>query len=96
MIEKFESTFWMDFTIADHFGLDAVRDTYKRASEEWKHDYKMITELVIVLNWKCWAHYEEERTEMSKLYSDLYYELDSWCLDNLKDAELEYYIETTD
>jgi len=28
---EFKTTFWMDFTIADAFGLDAVRDTFKRS-----------------------------------------------------------------
>lgn len=90
------STFYEDFSIADAFGLNAIQDTYDRASKEWKHDYKMITELVMVLNHRCWLHYEHGRVEMSKLYCKLYYELDDWCLNNLHDSELEYYIKTTD
>ena len=30
------TTFWDDFTIADSFGISAIKDTYKRAFEEWK------------------------------------------------------------
>ena len=90
------STFYEDFSIADAFGLDAIKDTYERACKEWKHDYKMITELVMVLNHRCWLHYEHDRIEMSKLYCKLYYELDDFCLNNLKGSELEYYIKTTD
>lgn len=33
-----QTTFWQDFTIADKFGLDAVRDTYNRARAEWGDD----------------------------------------------------------
>ena len=29
-----QTTFWQDFTIADKFGLEAVKDTYRRAKEE--------------------------------------------------------------
>ena len=29
---EFKTTFWTDFTIADHFGLDAVKDTYQSAT----------------------------------------------------------------
>lgn len=90
------STFWSDFEIADAFGLDAIKDTYNRASAEWKSNYKMITELVMVLNHRCWLHYEHGRMEMSKLYADLYYELHDWCLNNLTGKEFEYYYETTD
>lgn len=90
------STFWEDFEIADAFGLDAIEDTYQRATKEWKQDYKMITELVMVLNHRCWLHYEKGDEIKSKKYCGLYYELDEWCLDNLKKGELEYYITTTD
>lgn len=30
------STFWTDFSIADTFGKEAVKDTYERAFAEWK------------------------------------------------------------
>lgn len=32
---EFKTTFWIDFTIADQFGLEAVKDTYERAFNEW-------------------------------------------------------------
>ena len=44
------TTFWQDFSIADNFGETAVEDTYQRVFKEWKHDYKYLTELVMVLN----------------------------------------------
>ena len=47
-----QTTFWEDFTIADLFGLSAIRDTYNRAFKEWNEDYKFLTELVLVLNHK--------------------------------------------
>lgn len=31
-----KTTFWEDFDIADRFGVEAIRDTYKRARAEWK------------------------------------------------------------
>ena len=34
------TTFYSDFSIADNFGIDAVKDTYKRAFKSWKSDYK--------------------------------------------------------
>ena len=45
-----QTTFWEDFTIADRFGLSAIRDTYNRAFKEWNENYKFLTELVLVLN----------------------------------------------
>ncbi len=94
--EKFTTTFWQDFRIADVFGVDAVKDTYKRAFEEWKSDYRYLTDLVMVLNHSCWFWYERGNEGLSELYSDLYYETHDYALDNLKDEELRYYLEVTD
>lgn len=40
-----QTTFWDDFTMADLFGLSAIKDTYNRAFKEWNEDYKFLTEL---------------------------------------------------
>ena len=53
------TTFWSDFSMAEQFGIEAVKDTFKRAFEEWKGDYKFLTELVMVLNHKIWQWYEK-------------------------------------
>lgn len=47
---ELQTTFWDDFTIADLFGLSAIRNTFNRAFEEWKDNYKYLTELILVLN----------------------------------------------
>lgn len=52
------TTFWEDFSIADKYGIAGVKDTYKRAFNEWKDDYKFFTELTLVLNHKIWQHCE--------------------------------------
>jgi len=96
MAYEFQTTFWQDFTIADAFGASAVKDTYKRAFAEWKRDVVYVTELAMVLNWKCWQHYEDGRRALSELYADLYHKVDGWCYDNLEGDELRYYFEVTD
>ena len=90
-----KTTFYMDFSIADHFGLNAVKDTYKRAFKEWKNNVEFVTELSMVLNWKCWEHYENNKT-LARLYDTLWREIDGWCYDNLKGDDLSYYFRTTD
>lgn len=89
------TTFYEDFSIADNFGQAAIYDTYKRAFRSWKKDYKYFTELVMVLNWKIWEHYETNE-EYAKLYNELWEIASNWALDNLKDEELSYYLRTTD
>lgn len=89
------TTFYMDFSIADKFGVNGIKSTYENAFRSWKNNYKYITELAMVLNWKCWRWYQVN-DEFSRLYTDLYYKLDEWIFNNLKGEELDYYIQTTD
>lgn len=91
-----KTTFWMDFSIADKFGKDAILDTYERAFAEWKNNIVYITELVMVLNCKCWDYYGKKNYELSALYTKLYLKLDAWCCENLKDDDADYYYHTTD
>ena len=93
---EFKTTFWQDFTIADKFGLYAIKDTYKRAFNEWRTDKVYITELVLVLNWKIWEHHEKGDKEKVEIYDKLWRETDDWCTKNLKGDDLRYYLQTTD
>lgn len=90
-----QTTFWEDFTIADLFGLSAIRDTYNRAFTEWEDNCKFLTELVLVLNHKIWQHYGR-KPEVAALYNDLWEQTDRYAVDNLKDDELSYFLEVTD
>ena len=81
------TTFWDDFSIADVFGASAVKDTYKRAFNEWKTNYKYLTELVMVLNHKIWQHYQKNET-LATLKDKLWRAADEWACDNLKGDEL--------
>ena len=90
-----KTTFWEDFSIADCFGITAIKDTYKRAFEEWKSDYIYLTELVMVLNHKIFQWYERD-DDKAKLYSDLWEKADGYACDNLKGDELRYFYRTTD
>lgn len=96
METEFTTTFWQDFRIADAFGISAVKDTYKRAFNEWKDDYRYLTDLVMVLNHLCWFWYERGNEELSKLYSDLFYETQDYAYENLKGEELDYFFRITD
>lgn len=79
------------FTIADRFGLSAIRDTYNRAFKEWNENYKFLTELVLVLNHKIWQHHKSH-PEVAALYNDLWKQADLYAVENLKDDELNYFL----
>lgn len=92
---EFISTFPMDFSIADKFGVDAIKDTFNRAFEEWKYNYIYLTEFVITLNHKIWEWYGKNET-YAKLYNELWEQADNYACDNLMGDELTFFYETTD
>lgn len=89
------TTFFEDFSIAEGFGISAIKDTYKRAMEEWSKDYKYLTELVMVLNWKIWDYYGKN-DEYADLYERLWGEADQYAAENLEGDGLAYFYRTTD
>ena len=89
------TTFWQDFSIADAFGNAAVADTFKRAFNEWKGNYKYLTELVMVLNHNI-AQWYEKNMPLAKLYNDAWTIADSYAVNNLKGNELNYFYDVTD
>lgn len=101
-----KTTFWLDFSIADKFGLDAIKETYNTVFKEWQYDHIYMTELAMVINHKCWEHYHRSlkelqpflpnHTEVGQWYKDTYYKLLDWADANLKGKELEYFYQTID
>ena len=89
------TTLYTDFSIADKFGENAIIDTYQKAFNELKNNYKYLTELVMVLNWKIWEH-NETNEDYARLYNNLWEELSTYAEENLKNEELSYYYRTID
>lgn len=89
------TTFWNDFSIADHFGINAIKDTYNRAFNEWKDNYIYLTELVIVLNHKIWEWYQKDK-RTAEVYNALWEQADEYACDNLKGEELSFFYRITD
>ena len=90
------TTFWSDFTIADKFGVDAVEDTFNRAFEEWKHNYKYLTELTLILNLKLWQWYNLGNEDMYTIYNKCWDKCDRYGCNNLKGEELKYFLDILD
>jgi len=92
---EMQTTFFMDFRIAEEGGKEAVIETFNNAFKGWQHNYVYLTELAIVMSNNSIAHYDTNK-ELSNVYTNLYYRVDQYCMDNLKGIELEFYIRTTD
>jgi len=90
------TTFYEDFSIADRFGYNAVRDTFRRGFKTAQAlGYKEMTEFAMVLNWKVFEHYESNPV-LAKVYQDLWVEINDYLRDTLKGEALDYYYRTTD
>jgi hypothetical protein len=89
-----KTTFWQDFTMADCFGASAIRETYKRAFNDWKNNHIYLTELVMVLNHKIWQHYETNDV-LARVYNELWDKTNEYAYERLKDEQLTYFYQTT-
>lgn len=90
------TTFHMDFAIAEKFGTAAIRDTYRRAFNGWKDDYRMFAELVIVLNHRLWAHYERGNEPLARLYDELWKKAHAYACETYEGEAAEWYWRVTD
>lgn len=94
---KMQYTWWMDYSIADKFGMKAVQDTYDRSFKEWRDNRVAMQEMTAVLNWKGWEHYNKDNnSELAKLYFRLWEECYNKCLDHFKGEERAAYWEFLD
>ena len=78
-----KTTFWMDFSIADKFGIEAIIDTFERAFKEWHTNHKI------------WQWYEKNDA-IARVYDQIWRKADEWAQENLHGKELQYFYEVTD
>lgn len=95
MEREFQTTFFQDFTIADMYGENWVRDTYKRAFEGRKNNVKYFTELVVALNRKIWQHYETNE-KLARVYDELRRHADEYACEHFTGEDASYYYRQTD
>ena len=97
---EYFTTFWQDFDVAENYGERAIKDTAKRAFDEWKDDVKYLTELVMIINHKCWDFYRKGAMRMSELYDDMYYEYYDKAMNYLEEKgnedDISYFVRTLD
>lgn len=100
-LERESTLFWADFSVADRFGIKAIRETFANAHFETR-GYKVVTELAVVLNHKIWEWYEkaenanDERKRkvcefVQALYNGYYDQVCAWVNDNLKGDEATFF-----
>ena len=93
---KPQTTYYMDLSIADAFGTDAIIDTYNNVMENIDVlGYVYLTEFVMALNWKIHEHYGNNDV-YATLYNELWMRADNYAVNTLKGEELTYFYRTTD
>ena len=94
---KTETCYWQRFSIAERYGENEINDTYKELFEESKNDYKLLTELVMILNHKSWEHCENiKKTKLCDKYADLFRTAYEYACKHLEGYQLRYFLEVTD
>lgn len=93
---KLVSTFWNDFLIADAFGENSIKDTFRRAFSVWKDDTTYGMELAIVMSLKSGWWYGKNGNKFSALYSELYDKIDGYIMSHYKKDDVRRYLEITD
>lgn len=91
-----DSTFYADFSVADVYGTDAIKETYERASREWQKDARMFTELVGALNHKIWFWFEQGVEEYSNLYNELWEKADAWGCEHYRGEDATHFYQVLD
>lgn len=92
-----KTTFWQDFTIAEAFGEESIKQTFDNAIKSWGDDYIFMTELSLVMNHKLWELYQK-RQNLAKLYEKLWLEVEDYVFDHFakNEAAIQYYVDKTD
>jgi hypothetical protein len=88
--------FWQDFSIADAFGKNAIKDTYKRAFAEWKDNVEYFASLVMTLNHKIWVWYERGNNEYTDIYNELWEKADQYGVNHFTGDDATYYFQFLD
>ena len=88
--------FAQDFAIADWYDEKSVKETYQRAVEGWKDNYKAMTELAVQLSYMSYAHSQLKeqgiagRDPFIKLYVSLFEKVTDFFYKHFKDNAHAY------
>ena len=89
------TTFFSDLSIAEFYGVNSIKDTYKNVIHSWGKDIKYITEFCMCLNHKIWQLYEQNE-HIAKVYDELWRECCEYIENNFEGEDLSYFYRITD
>ena len=92
---KPKTTFFSDLSIAECFGVNAVKDTYKQVIKSWGKNIIYMTEFTMCLNHKIWQLNKIDRP-MAEVYDELWRKACDYVTSHFKGEDLSYYYRVTD
>lgn len=84
-------SFYVEFSMAEPFGISAIANTYNRMFKRNKDSVVGVTELSMAINWKIYEHCDGG-VSYAKFYQSIWDSIDNYCKDNLKGDDLRYYL----
>ena len=90
-----KTTFFSDLSIAECFGIGAIKETYNRVIKEWGNNIVYITEFTLCLNHKIWQLHEVDN-DTARVYDDLWRKACDYVTSHFKGEDLSYFYRITD
>lgn len=90
-----KTTFFNDLSVAECFGVKAIKDTYKRVVKEWGKNIVYMTEFTMCLNHKIWQLNEVDKPT-AIVYDELWRKACEYVTTHFKGEDLSYYYRVTD
>lgn len=87
---KPHANFYVDFSMAEPFGISAIANVYNRLFSQYKNNTVYLTELSMAINWKIYEHYDKEK-QLTKFYQSIWEQIDGYCKENLQKPYIDYY-----
>lgn len=91
---KPHTNFYVRFSMAEPYGITALADVYNTLSTKNANSVVNMTELVLVLQWKIYEHYDNNKI-LTKFYQSMWEIADKWCRENLQGNDLKYFEDIT-
>lgn len=90
-----KTSFFSDLSIAECFGVDAIRQTYNKVIRDWGNDIVYITEFTMCLNHKIWQLHEVDEPT-AQVYDELWRKACEFVTSHFEGEDLSYYYRVTD
>lgn len=86
-----KTTFWQEICAAESIGKAAIKHAFARIFNESKGNVLLITELANVLYDKMLQYFDTGKSDLYKIYSNLWLKVDSHAMRCFKNNRLKYY-----